>query len=247
MQRAALSGELAQREQLSAWEAALVASGLPVAGLDLPKPKARMAIAAPLSAGIPGEAELVDVWLVERLPRWRVREALVERLPAGISLVDLHDVWLGEPPLPGRVTASVYRAEIGPEVPTERLAHAALALLAAPTLPRERVRGESTVSYDLRPFLGDLAVAPEPDGGSVLRMTLRHDPAKGVGRPDETLLALAAAMGVAPFAPRALAREALVVAEPPPPEPPAPRAARRPPALRASSDSPPRPGSPGRH
>src|SRR3990172_1374477 len=90
-------GELQQREQLSAWESALATSGMPVAALDAAAPRPRFALAAPLPAGISGDAELVDLWLVERLPTWRVREALDGRLPAGYRLADLFDVWLGEP------------------------------------------------------------------------------------------------------------------------------------------------------
>lgn len=224
--RAPLSADLAQREQLSAWDAGLVASGLPIAGLDGMKPKARMAIAAPLSAAIGGEAELVDLWLTERLPRWRVREALDGRLPPGFALVDLHDVWLGEAPLPGRVAASVFRAEVSED--PDRLRAAAAMLMDASTLPRERRRGESAVSYDLRPFLGSIEVTPAPGGRATVRMTLLHDPAKGVGRPEETLLALADALGVPSLEPRALVRERLVLAEPPPVVPAPPRGPRRP-------------------
>jgi hypothetical protein len=247
VRRAALTGDLAQREQLSAWEAALVASGLPVAGLDLPKPKAKLAIAAPLSSSVPGEAELADLWLVERLPRWRVREALVDCLPGGFTLADLYDVWLGEPPLPGRVAASVYRAEMASIVDGDALAGACAGLLAADALPRERRRGETTVAYDLRPFLADLAVSPSPNGGSMLRMTLRHDPAKGVGRPDETLLALAEALGLEALTPASLVRESLVLADPPAPEPAPPRGARRPPPRRSAQEARPRPSSSGNH
>jgi radical SAM-linked protein len=239
VRRAALAGDLAQREQLSVWEAALMSSGLPIAGLDAAKPKLRFAIAAPLSAGIPGEAELLDVWLVERLARWRVREALDGRLPAGFELADLYDVWLGEAPLPGRVAASVYRAELGPEVATELVRAAAETLLAATELPRERRRGETTVAYDLRPFLQALDVEATANG-TTLRMTLGHDPSKGVGRPDETLLALAEAMGAGSLEPSALVRERLVLAEPSVPEAPAPRGARRPPVPRSSAEPGPR-------
>src|SRR3954452_14597555 len=69
-------GDVAQREQQAAWEATLTGSGLPLAGLDLPRPRARFSVAAPLAAPIPGEAELVDLFLVERVPAWCVREAL---------------------------------------------------------------------------------------------------------------------------------------------------------------------------
>ena len=65
--RAPLEGEIGQREPLAAWDQGLAASGLPVAGLDATPPKARFAPAAPLSASIPGEAELADLWLTERV------------------------------------------------------------------------------------------------------------------------------------------------------------------------------------
>jgi len=240
--RGVLPADLAQREQLSAWEASLVASGLPLVGLDAPSRKPRMAIAAPLSAGIPGEAELVDIWLTARLPRWRVREALTDRLPAPFRLDDLYDVWLGEPALPGRVAASVYRASL-PTVTAVPLAAAARTLLSAEALPRERTRGDNVVAYDLRPFIVDLEVDELPGAGACLRMTLRHDPAKGVGRPEETLAALGEALGGRTLEPAALVREGLVLADLPAPAPPAPRRPMRSSSPRSTSG--PRPQPPG--
>lgn len=214
-------GTEGQRDQLAAWEAALVASGLPMAGLDAPKAKPRLLHAAPLSGSIPGEAELVDIWLVERLPVWRVRESLAGHLPPGHRLLDVHDVWLGEASLPGRVTASVYRAVV--EVPPGVMKPVRDRVMAAGSLPRERRRGETAVTYDLRPFVIGLDVEDGPRPASaMLRLTLRHDPEKGIGRPDETLAALADALGTE-IAVTSLVRESLVLAEPTPPPPPPPR------------------------
>ena len=244
--RAPLDPDLAGRSQQAAWEAALVASGLPVAGLDGPRGRPRFAAAAPLGASIPGEAELLDVWLTERLPRWHVRDALQATLPPAHTLVDVYDVWLGEAPLPGRVAASVYRAVLEPvEVPepvedrlvvdASRVRLAAIALLAEPALPRNRKKGETTVAYDLRPFVELIEVdGPDEPGraetrathaevaGITVRMTLRHDPERGVGRPDELLAALSERAGVA-FDVRSLVRERLVLATPPAPDEPAQR------------------------
>ncbi len=221
--RDATAPDAAQREQLGAWEAALTSSGLPVAGLDAAKRRARFAVAAPLAAAIPGEGELIDVWLVDRLPAWRVREALAACIPSGWHLVDTYDVWLGEPALPGRVVASVYRASLPPgSVPAATLARAALELLGSPELPRERRKGETSVAYDLRPFLDDLTVEEAPgDGSLIVRMTLRHDPEKGIGRPEEALAALGERLGAA-LEPVALVRERLVLGAPPPSSRPAP-------------------------
>ncbi len=222
----------AQREQVTAWEEALAGSGLPVAGLDAVRPRPRFAIAAPLAAGIPGEAELLDVWLVERLPSWRVRESMQVCVPRSWHLVDVYDVWLGEPALPGRVAASVYRASLAPgSVSVSRLVAAGRDLLGASELPRERPKGETTVAYDLRPFLDDLNAEESPEDGSVVvRMTLRHDPEKGVGRPAEALAALGERIGSV-LEPVSLVRERLVLGEPPPPPPVPPR---RRPARRAT-------------
>ncbi len=227
--RAALGPDEAQRSQQAAWEAAFADSGLPVAGLDGPRARPRFAAAAPLAATIPGEAELLDVWLTDRLPRWRVREALANGLPTGHSLVDVYDVWLGEAPLPGRVKASVYRAVLGAAVDIEVVRAAAEALCAMTSLPRERRKGESSVTYDLRPFVEAIEVGDAPDltdlagvvgaaepgiAPAILRMILRHDPGTGVGRPDELIAALEEQAGL-PLGVRDLVRERLLLAAPP--------------------------------
>jgi radical SAM-linked protein len=221
--RGPLDADSGQREQLAAWERALADSGLPVAGLDAIPPRPRFAVAAPLSASIPGEAELVDVWLVERVPAWRVREALGPTMPPAHRLVEAYDVWPGAPALPGQVAASVYRAHARREdVDPAALAAACEGLLGSATIERERAKGGGTVRYDLRPFIEALAV----DGSGervTLRMTLRHDPERGIGRPDEVLAALADRMGGAAPALGTLVRERLVLAPPPPPAAPAPR------------------------
>jgi radical SAM-linked protein len=218
--RARLAGEIGQREQLAAWEQSLSASGLPVAGLDATPPKARFAPAAPLAAAIPGEAELADVWLTERVPAWRARDRIAASLPEGWGLADAYDVWLGAPALPGQVAASVYRATFVPgAVDPHALESAADALLRADALPRERQKGQTTVAYDLRPFLDALAV----DGREgCIRMTLRHDPERGIGRPEEVLAALGELLG-ARLEPASLVRESLVLAPPPPPGAAGPR------------------------
>ena len=223
---------LAQREQAGAWEAGLIASGLPLAGLDLPNPRPRLVFAAPLATGMAGLAELVDVFLVERRPVAEVRERLTGALPAGHDLVDAYDVWLGEPPLSGRVVAADYVTTIGrpglEEAPPGPLhpadvARAAAGLLAAPAIARTREKGGRTVSYDLRPLLDRIEVvdgpgpaasagsAPAPAHAVTIRLRTRFDPERGVGRPEEVVAALGEAMGTEVVA-HATVRERLILA-----------------------------------
>ena len=89
----------------------------------------------------------------------------------------------------------MYRAEARHgDVDPAALATACDAVLESPTLERERAKGGGTVRYDLRPFIEALAVDGTADPVT-LRMTLRHDPERGIGRPDEVLAALADRMG----------------------------------------------------
>lgn len=197
MRRGVLDEGEVQRAQQAAWESALRSSGLPVAGLDAEGGRPRFALAAPLAPTTPGEAELADVWLTERRPRWAVREALVPRMPPACTLVDLFDVWLGEAALPGQVVASVYRAAVALDTASVAAVDAAaVELVTADSVPRERARGERLVAYDLRPFIEAIDVRATDLGSAEIVMVLRHDPEKGVGRPDEVLAELATRSGV---------------------------------------------------
>ena len=175
------------RDQTETWEAAFESSGLPwfrPAGRARP----RVAFAAPLPTGIAAEHELADIVLTAVEPAWRVREAMADRLPEGWRLVDLYDVWLGAPALAGQVVAADYLIDLGDADPGA-IAAAAAALLAAERLPRERLKGSSTVRYDLRPLLADVRVA-NAGPPLLVRARTRFDPELGTGRPAEVVAAL---------------------------------------------------------
>lgn len=200
------------RELMEAWETALAGTSLPLhrpAG----RARARVAFGAPLPAGMAAEGELADIVLTEAVPVWALRDALEGRLPEGWRLLDVADVWLGAPALAGRVAAADYRIEVGPLDPgtVTALRAAAQALLAAPELPRERQKGGTAVSYDLRPLLADVSVG---DAGPplVVFVRTRFDPVLGTGRPEEVIAALGEGAG-AVLEIRAIVRERLVLAE----------------------------------
>jgi len=207
---------LAQREQLGAWETALAASGLPLAGLDLPVPRPRFVFAAPLGVGMAAEGELFDLFLTGRRAVAEVRPIIAASMPPGHELVDVFDVWLGEPPLSGRVVAADYRLELAarPDPPDRAaLENACARLLAAPTLPRTRDKGGRSVGYDLRPLVTSIDVLEAAPGRVAgLRIRTRFDPEKGVGRPEEVLAALSELAGT-PLEATATIRERLLLAD----------------------------------
>jgi radical SAM-linked protein len=207
--RSAEAPRLAGRELSEAWEAAIEASGLPIhrpAG----RPRGRVAFGASLPLGIAADRELVDIFMAQPVPVWRVRHVLAGGLPEGWRLVDVFDVWVGAPPLAGRVIGADYRIELGGDADGGVIASAARALLSAPTLPRERTKGDSSVAYDLRPLLADVAVV-ESGPPVVLRIRGRIHPELGTGRPEEVVAALGDQLG-RPVEVRGIVRERLIVA-----------------------------------
>jgi hypothetical protein len=177
-----------QREQIAAWHSALEAAGLrdPAA----PEPS-RFVLAAPMTAGLTGDRELADLFLPERRTAADVRTPLAGLIPLGHRLVDIHDVWLGEPPLPGLVVAADYSVDVEPSDLAVILREATAALLVATTIGRPKARSDRPTPGNLRPLVIDVRHA----GGGSLWMRLRFDPAIGTGRPEEVVEALAVLAG----------------------------------------------------
>jgi radical SAM-linked protein len=208
--RAADAPDAAQREVAASWTAAIEASGLPLVGGEGQRARSRVSFGAPLPVGMAAERELIDVVLTERWPAWRVRDALAGHIPSGWQLIDVFDVWLGGPPLAGRVAAADYRIELEGAVDGPALARAAAAVLSADRLLRERAKGGGTVRYDLRPLVTDVRIA---DGPPVMVLTrTRFDPELGTGRPEEVVGALSDRLGL-PLAARSIVRERLLLDE----------------------------------
>ena len=188
MARDATAPQTTQRDVIGAWLHALTEAGLPLAGAEGARGRSRLAFGAPLPVGMAAEHELIDVVLTERWPLWRLRDAIASGIPEGWRLIDAFDVWLGGPPLPARVVAADYRVELAGAPDAADLRAAAVDLLDADHLRRQRQKGGRSVTYDLRPLLVDVAVESGPP--VVVRARTRFDPELGSGRPEEVVAAL---------------------------------------------------------
>ena len=198
------------RDYIGRWEESLLGSGLPVAVLASGRP--RVALGAPLPNGCSAEGELLEFWLTALRPAWTVREGITATLPAGHRAAGLENVWLGSPALSGQIAAADYEVDIAVDgLGRAELAGAVDRLLAHERLPRERQKGGTVRTYDLRPLIAALDLAGEgPE--IVLRMRTRIHPELGTGRPDEVVAALAEDLG-ASIAIRAISRRRLLLAE----------------------------------
>jgi radical SAM-linked protein len=187
------------RAAIDAWGEALTLSGLPVTRATADDRRPRVAFAAPLPAAARGERELLDLWLLERLPAWRVRASLEPSLPDAHHWVDAEDVWLGAPALAGQLAAADWRIELDApddDAARDRLTRAVDELAAATSIPRVRTKGTTEKTYDLRPLLLDLRLEPASGSSVELRARTGFDSALGAGRPDEVVAAVADAAGL---------------------------------------------------
>ncbi len=160
--RGEAAGQLAHAEALKSWESALLAAGIPLAFSLGQSPRARLAFATPLPVGMLATGELADLVLTERLTMPALRARLNACLPAGYCLVDLFDVWLGEPTAAATLVAADHRVVLRGASHAE-LAEACAALLDAAKIPLARTKGSggASVPFDLRPQLLGLEVVAD--------------------------------------------------------------------------------------
>lgn len=211
--RAPNAPAITHRELADAWCAALETT-LPLPRSEGSRQRPPLTFAAPLPVGMAAEGELADLSVAERLPAWRVREAVCDCAPEGVVVGAIHDVWLGAPPLAATVTAADYRITLNEPVNPDAVAirDAAARLLAAATLARRRPRGNDSVAYDLRPLLAGIDVRDADP--TVLLVRTRFHPERGAGRPEEVLAALGEALG-APLTAAGIVRERILLAADP--------------------------------
>ncbi len=180
------------------WERAFRRVSLPIAVTEGMHPRPRVVFAAPLPLGMLAERELVDLYLADRLTIGDLRRRLETSLPRGFVPIDLFDVWLGAPALAVQLVAADYRMAVLGAQPGE-LRRAADALLAAPSLAREKRRETKAVAYDLRPLLIDVQVGAgaleDPRGAVAVRIRVRHSQDQGSGRAEEVVNALGDELG----------------------------------------------------
>lgn len=177
------------------WERIFRRALLPVAYSQGFNPRPRFQIAAALPVGVTGRAELLDIWLVEPIEPEDVVVRLQSAVPAGLEVLAAEEAALRAPSLQSQMVAADYTASIHSDEPVEGIDTRVQALLDAPTLPRQRQHKGRMQSYDLRPLIQSLEVAPAGEGRVRLLMRLQASP-QGAGRPDEVLDALG--LSVAP-------------------------------------------------
>ena len=196
---------LSHLDAVRLWERAFRRGEIPVATSEGFSPRPRLIFAAPLQLGMLAEHELADLFLAERLTAPDLRDRLTAGMPRGYRVVELHDVWIGDPALAPQLAAADYRMTLL-NVERALLEGAAGRLMTAERLPRERRKEARAIPYDLRPLLLELRAGPadpaalppdaDPEMAAGLWMRLRHSQDRGSGRVEEVVAALADEIGL---------------------------------------------------
>jgi radical SAM-linked protein len=173
------------------WERALRRAQVPLLHSQGYNPRPRISLASALAVGLTGERELLDVTLESPLAPLDFATALRGQLPAGITLIEVEEVYLTLPALQTQVRGAEYLATISGIEEAEHIEARLKSLLDSDRLPRER-RGKE---YDLRPLIEDLWLEAGDEGQYIVGMRLLAGP-QGAGRPDEVLRQLGLADGV---------------------------------------------------
>jgi radical SAM-linked protein len=171
------------------WERALRRAGVALAYSEGHTPHPRLSLAAPLAVGVTSSAELMDVFLSQRIaPRDFIRTVSAQ-LPAGIEILEVAEVGLGLPSLQSEVRWARYRVEGPFDGSPEEVRAAVERFLAAESIPWEHMRQKEVRRYNIRALVRDLWVDEAPSASYALGMLLRCDNA-ATGRPEQVAAAL---------------------------------------------------------
>jgi len=164
------------------WERALRRAEVPLLHSQGYNPRPKISFASPLPVGITGQREILDVMLERPLAPLDFATAVNRRLPVGVTLVEVQEVYATLPALQTQVQGAEYLATVAVSEDTSQLEGRIASLLGSDQLPRQR-RGRE---YDLRPLVDELWLEMQEVDHYVLGMRLRAGE-QGTGRPDEVL------------------------------------------------------------
>ncbi len=171
------------------WERALRRAQIHLVYSEGFSPRPRISLAAPLSVGVTGEAELMDVFVTRSVsPHW-FTSAVRRQLPPGIEILDVYQIAPGIPSLQSQVRYAEYEVEVATEKGSEDIESSISSLLSVEHLLWHHHRDTGQRNYDLRLLIEDIWLIDWCRSYCTIGMKLRCDNS-GSGRPEQVALAL---------------------------------------------------------
>ena len=150
---------------MRAMQRALRRSGLPLCYSQGFNPHILLSFAAPLSVGMPGKREIMEVPIAEEMTAEQFLQKLSAALPPDLPCLEAHPVDDRHPAPMALLSAAIYEAEL--ETAPEGLSAAIEKYLAQKEIPAVRKTKSGMKECDLRPMIYDLTLT-----GNTLRMAL---------------------------------------------------------------------------
>ena len=163
-------------------------ANLPLAYSQGFNPHPKLTLVAALPLGFTTTCEVADVWLKEEMPLEKIKNALQNASPPGVTFDEIEQIDLSAPKIQTLLQSAEYLAtllEVMPDL-EQRVAD----LLASKEIPLTRVRKRKTRHYDMRPWIEELTmveVTAEDKPQLHMRLAAREG---ATGRPDEVLKVL---------------------------------------------------------
>jgi radical SAM-linked protein len=168
---------LSHHDLMRCFERMLRRAALPVHCSEGFNPKPRMVFALSLALGIIGRREILEIELDEDIAAEELQRRLAEQAPAGLEILQVERT---ESKVAAHVVRVCYRVALPADARAADLDERVQALLAAKSLPVERLRPKQRM-LDIRPFIRQLCVRDE-----ALEIDLWVTP-RGAARPEEVL------------------------------------------------------------
>jgi radical SAM-linked protein len=180
---------LSHLDLMRLWERALRRAGISPAYSEGFSPHPRISLAAPLAVGVTSQAEMMDLFLENRISPDTFIERIGPQLPEGISIVEIAAVNIQAPSMQSRLRLAEYVVVVETASPAEHMQDRIKGLLAKEQFPWHHSRDTGERYYDLRPLIDDLWLEGKQENTGRIGMRLRCD-ASGTGRPEQVTRAL---------------------------------------------------------
>jgi len=204
---------LSHLEAMNAWMRTLRRARVPMSYTQGFHPHAKVAFSSALPSGEETLGDWMDVVLAERVDPVAIMERLRSTLPAGFSLLSVHDVRLDAPSLMSIVRGAEYSVLL-PDHDVADVAARVAAIAEATELTvdrRQKAKGRSkerkSYALDVRPMIQSIGLRSE--GGVPVVDLVLHDSEGKPGKPREILPFLTDA----PEKARVLKRETILAAD----------------------------------
>lgn len=162
-------------------------AGLPIAYSQGFNPHPKINFAIPLSVGVSGEREFIDIELTEELEPTEILKRLNEKLPQGIKVLEVRQIVEKQKPLMSRVTRATYRIECAAEenIDQQKVDGVINELLSSSSIIIQRKVKKKLKSVDIRP--GIMALQGQAVGNNIILQAELSTGSNGNVRPEELL------------------------------------------------------------